>query len=209
MNGVKVRSGVRITITKRIPVAAGLAGGSSNAAAALVGLNRLWDLRLSRGQLLAHAAALGSDVAFFLYDAPFAIGTGRGEIIKPLLFQAKLWHFLVVPKAPLLTKEVYGHFSPPLTKPDGDVTIILRSLQKADPAGVGAGLFNDLEAPILALKPHLGKLKARVARQGVLGAAFSGSGPSVFAVTSSKEEALRLKKIFVRTYSQVFTAHTF
>ncbi len=206
--GEKVNKGARIKVTKRIPVAAGLAGGSSNAATALCGLNKLWDLKLSRAKLLSYARMIGSDVAFFLYDAPFALGTGRGEVIKPVTMKARLWHFLVVPQAPLLTKDVYGHFARSFTKPAGDVNIILRSLQKKDPSGVGAGLFNDLESPILALKPHLGKLKARVMRQDVLGVSFSGSGPSVFAVVADAEEAGRLKRIFAKTYKQVFVVTT-
>jgi len=206
--GEGVAMAARITIRKRIPVAAGLAGGSSNGAAALAGLNKLWNLKLSRNKLAAYAEKIGSDVAFFLYDVPFALGTGRGEIVKPLDMKARLWHFLVVPQAPLLTKDVYGHFAQSFTKPAGDVNIILRSLQKNDPAGVGAGLFNDLEAPILALKPHLGKLKQRVARQDVLGVSFSGSGPSVFAVVASEKEANKLKKIFGKTYKQVFVVKT-
>ena len=187
--GENVKKGAKIVIRKRIPVAAGLAGGSSNAATALLGLNKLWDLRLSRAKLLAYAGMIGSDVAFFLYDVPFAVGTGRGEVIKPLAVKARLWHFLVVPQAPLLTKDVYGSFAQSFTKTAGDVNIILRSLESNDPAAVGAGLFNDLEAPILALKPHLGKLRARVMRQDVLGVSFSGSGPSMFAVTASEKEA--------------------
>ena len=211
MDGEKVTQGAHVMIRKRIPVAAGLAGGSSNAAAALVGLNRLWKLKLSRAKLVSYAKRLGSDVAFFLHDVPFALGTGRGEVIKPLTFRAKLWHFLIVPKAPLLTKDVYGCYVKArarLTKPDGDVNIILRSLKKNDPAGVGAGLFNDLQAPILMLKPHLGKLKARVAKQGVLGVSFSGSGPSVFAVVGAKTDAEKLKKSFCKLYSQVFVVST-
>ena len=206
--GEGVRKGARIVIRKRIPVAAGLAGGSSNAATALLGLNRLWCLRLSRAQLLSYARMIGSDVAFFLYDTPFAVGTGRGEVIRPLAAGARLWHFLVVPKAPLLTKDVYGCFGRCFTKNRGDVNIILRSLRKDDPAGVGAGLFNDLEGPILALRPHLGKLKERVARGDVLGASFSGSGPSVFAVVASEKKAVELKKRFGRAYRQVFVVRT-
>ncbi|MFH0752982.1 MAG: 4-(cytidine 5'-diphospho)-2-C-methyl-D-erythritol kinase [Candidatus Omnitrophota bacterium] len=206
-----VKKGVHVTIKKRIPVAAGLAGGSSNAAAALMGLNRLWDMGLSRVKLVQYAARLGSDVAFFLYDVPFALGAGRGEIIKPLDIRMRLWHFLVVPKAPVLTKDVYGCYAqmhPGLTKPRADDTII-RSLRKNNPAAVGRALVNDLEAPILSLKPHLGKLKRRVGAQDVLGVAFSGSGPSVYAVVASEEKALRLKKIFARTYHQVFAVRTF
>ena len=206
--GENVNKGARIVIKKRIPVAAGLAGGSSNAAAALLGLNRLWCLKLSRAELLSYARMIGSDVAFFLHDVPFALGTGRGDVIKPVAVKAKLWHFLVVPQAPLLTKDVYGHFAPRFTKPVGDVNIMLRSLEKNDPPGVGAGLFNDLEVPILALKPHLGKLKERVARRDVLGVSFSGSGPSVFAVVASEKEAKALKKMFGKVYRQVFICRT-
>ncbi|MBF0330783.1 MAG: 4-(cytidine 5'-diphospho)-2-C-methyl-D-erythritol kinase [Candidatus Omnitrophica bacterium] len=211
MDGEKIKKGVSISIKKRIPVAAGLAGGSSNAATALLGLNKLWDLGLSRQKLVAYAAKIGSDVAFFLYDAPFALGTGRGEIVKPLDIKARLWHFLVVPKAPVLTKDVYGCYAAMnagLTKRGGDDTII-RSLKQNDPVAVGKVLSNDLAAPILKLKPHLGKLKARVGRQNILGVAFSGSGPSVYAVVASEKEALRIKKVFSRTYSQVFAVRTF
>ena len=139
------------------------------------------------------------------------MGTGRGEIITPRALKARLWHFLVVPQAPLLTKDVYGHFksgAQGFTKSGSDVNIMLRSLEKNDPSGVGAGLFNDLEAPILALKPHLGKLKARVMRQKTLGVSFSGSGPSVFAVVASEKEAMKIKKIFSKSYKQVFAVKT-
>ena len=201
-----------VTLEKRIPVAAGLAGGSSNAATALVGLNRLWKLRLTRAKLIAYANKLGSDIAFFLHDVPFAVGTGRGEIIRPLASKARLWHFLVVPSAPLLTKDVYGAFAlagRDLTRPDGDVNIMLRSLRKYDPGAVGGCLFNDLEAPILALKPGLGRLKAQVERQGTCGVSFSGSGPSVFAVTASRVEAERLRKVFSGKYAQSYVVRTY
>ena len=192
-------------------MAAGLAGGSSNAAAAIAGLDRLWGLGLSRARQLDYARQIGSDVAFFVYDTPFALGTGRGDIIQPLPFKARLWHALVVPRAPVLTKDVYGALGinrARLTKPDGDVSMMLRSLKAQDPAGVGAGLFNDLERPILVLKPHLARLKARMARQESLGVSFSGSGPTVFALTASKGGALRIKDAFARSYAQVFVAQT-
>ncbi|MEI8011275.1 MAG: 4-(cytidine 5'-diphospho)-2-C-methyl-D-erythritol kinase [Candidatus Omnitrophota bacterium] len=212
MEGEKVWRGARIHIAKRIPVAAGLAGGSSNAAAAITGLDRLWGLKLSLVKRLAYARAIGSDVAFFLYDTPFALGTGRGDIIKPLAVKAQLWHVLVVPRAPVLTKDVYGLFGKTaarLTKPDANVSMIVRSLKQQDPGGVGRALVNDLEAPILALKPQLAQLKARLIRQMPLGVSFSGSGPTVFAVTASPEEALRIKNVFSRSYRQVFAARTF
>jgi 4-diphosphocytidyl-2-C-methyl-D-erythritol kinase len=209
--GEGISCGAKVTIRKRIPVAAGLAGGSSNGATALMGFKRLWGLKISRKSMAAYAALIGSDVAFFLYDTAFAIGTGRGEIIKPLALTARLWHFLVVPEEPVLTRDVYARFSSGtrLTPVGGDVSMMLRSLKKKDPVAVAAALVNDLTASILELKPHLGLLKDKVAgMKGVLGASFSGSGPSVYAITASAPAARRLRSLFGKKYRQVFVVRT-
>ena len=99
--------GARIHLLKRIPIAAGLGGGSSDGASALRGLNHLWELGLTPAQLHELAAQLGSDVAFFLEDAPFAIGRGRGERCEPIAGAASLAHVLVTPNIQLSTKEIY------------------------------------------------------------------------------------------------------
>ncbi|NTV28694.1 MAG: 4-(cytidine 5'-diphospho)-2-C-methyl-D-erythritol kinase [Candidatus Omnitrophica bacterium] len=217
-----VRQGARISIVKRIPVAAGLAGGSSNAATALMGLNRLWSLGLSNKDMLPFARQLGSDVAFFLYDIPWGIGTGRGDIIKPAAISSKLTHLLITPKVPVLTKDVYGIYASrfsgrsgagggvdfSLTKLDDAVTILICSLRKNDIIGAGARLFNDLESSILTLRPGLLRLKLRLQKSPVLGVAFSGSGPSIFAVTETQKDAELLKERFARTYRQVFVVKT-
>jgi len=104
--------GVEINITKNIPVGAGLGGGSSNAAAVLLGLNRLWKINLPVKQLVKVAGKVGSDVPFFIYEKPFGLGLGRGERIKPLgnLNKIKLWHVLVVPKIKVSTPLMYKHW---------------------------------------------------------------------------------------------------
>src|SRR5438445_1631133 len=99
--------GAQIVLIKRIPLAAGLAGGSSDAAAALVGLNRLWRLGLSRGDLAALAARLGSDVPFFLCSTPAAICRGRGDVVEPLHLAARLWFVVARPHSGLSTADVY------------------------------------------------------------------------------------------------------
>ncbi len=105
------RNGARITLVKRIPSSAGLGGGSSDCAAALAGLNRLWNLKLSRTELLALAGELGSDVAFFLADTPMAVCTGRGEHIEPLRCSTRL-HFVVAkPMSGLSTPAVFRRWS--------------------------------------------------------------------------------------------------
>ena len=131
-----VGQGVDIHIIKRIPVAAGLAGGSSNAASVLMGLNRLWHLGLNKKQLAGHAASLGSDIAFFIYDTPFAIGLGRGEKIKPLKTGVKLWHVLVTPKVKMYTKEVFACLNLKLPKKRDNVSICLPYLRKKDFSGL-------------------------------------------------------------------------
>ncbi len=209
-----VTKGARIHIKKVIPVAAGLAGGSSNAATALSGLNTLWALDLSRKELIECARMIGSDVAFFLYDTPFARGTGRGDVIKPLPIKHTFWHVLVTAKQPLLTGDVYGIYADrfsrkgPLTKKGTDVTMLVRSLEKNDLARARAFLFNDLEGPIGHLRPSLMRLKMRMQRQVPAGVCFSGSGPSIFALTADKTEAEQAAAYFRPIYKQVFVVQT-
>jgi 4-diphosphocytidyl-2-C-methyl-D-erythritol kinase len=203
-----VKEGVHIAIQKNIPVAAGLAGGSSNAATVLQGLNKVWDLKLSRAQLVKYAAKIGSDVAFFLYDCPWALGTGRGEVIKTLKIQAKLWHVLVVPRVKMLTKRVYGALNLKLTKSGHGVNILTHSLGKNDIRKVGSLLLNDLEQPIGRLEPRLLKVKKKLLAFKTAGVAFSGSGPSLFTVVESKKQADEIKSILERRYSQVFVVRT-
>ncbi len=211
-----VHKGARINIQKNIPVAAGLAGGSSNAATALLGLNRLWDLRLSRVELIRLSKKIGSDVAFFLYDLPFAFGTDRGDKIRKLASKHKLWHVLITAKYPLLTKDVYGIYAkeflvrnkPGLTKKTENVTMLARSLCRDDVSGVRKRVFNDLEGPIGILRPSLLRLKLRLQKLARDGVCFSGSGPSIFAVTETEAEAERIADVLRLKYSQVFVVRT-
>jgi 4-diphosphocytidyl-2-C-methyl-D-erythritol kinase len=212
----KIKEGVEIAIEKRIPVAAGLAGGSSNAATVLQGLNRLWNLSLSQKKLIEYASAVGSDVAFFLYDVPYALGTGRGEQIKVLPVKTKLWHVLVTPRLKVYTKDVFSRLKTrslgqnlTLTKKRDDVNIWLPFLGKNNLYSIGSMLSNDLEPAILSLKPHLGRLKDKFIDAGALGVCFSGSGPSVFALADSQKHALSLRAEFDKRFTQVFVVSTY
>ncbi len=204
-----VRQGVHIDIKKRIPVAAGLAGGSSNAATTLMGLNKLWNLGLSRKKLVEYAQKIGSDVPFFLYDCSWALGTGRGDVISPMDLKVKLWHVLLVPKVKMLTPKVYGAMNLKLTKLGDDVNILTRYLGQNDVHMVGSLLCNDLEQPISFLKPNLVKIKEKMRSFEVAGAAFSGSGPSIFSVVKSQKKALEICEKLKRRYAQVFVVQTF
>ncbi|MCX5710525.1 MAG: 4-(cytidine 5'-diphospho)-2-C-methyl-D-erythritol kinase [Candidatus Omnitrophica bacterium] len=123
-----VDKGVDIIIKKRIPVGAGLGGGSSNAAATLLGLNKLWGLDLSLSRLVSLSGKIGSDVPFFIYNVPFALGTSRGDKIYPLgnMKKVRLWHLLVVPNIHVSTPLIYRKFDQfsGLTRPVYNVKIL-------------------------------------------------------------------------------------
>ncbi len=213
----QVKEGVDIYIKKNIPVAAGLGGGSSNAATVLKGLNELWKLRLSRSCLLSYARRLGSDVAFFLYDCPLALGTQRGDLIQKLDIKTKLWHVLIVPCVKVYSREAYGGLGlepgleasrKMLTKRNDDVSIFIHHLRGADVVQIGRGLVNDLERVVLLLFPHLGKLEQRLKSLDTKGIMISGSGPCVFAVTETQQQARDIQRILSRRFSRVFVAKT-
>jgi len=207
-NDFNIRQGVDIRIIKRIPVAAGLGGGSSNAATVLKGLNKLWNLKLSLKQMAGYADRVGSDVTFFLYDTSWAVGTGRGEKIQKKILPVRLWHLLVTPKVKMYTREVYGRLNLKLTNRNDDVNILLHYLRKNDFSRFRDILSNDLENPILLLSPNLLKLKEKLQKLKPLGVVFSGSGPSVFAVFGSQKEAQIAQKIVQKQYKQVFVVRT-
>ena len=209
----RVRQGVNISIQKRIPVSSGLGGGSSNAATVLMGLNRLWKLRLSKATLLKLGARLGSDVPFFIMDTPFALGRGRGEKLKKILPQGcKIWHVLVKPPFGISTKEAYeGLKAPSLTFPKTDVRILFHSIQKGHSNPLSMLLTNSLEVPLNKRVIKILELKKNLLKQGALAALMSGSGSTVFGIFSSRSKARkaagRLRKIDKKW--KVFVAATY
>lgn len=184
--------GARIRLRKKIPMAAGLAGGSTDAAATLVGLNRLWQLNLAPPELMALAAELGSDVPFFLAGAPAAWCTGRGEKVEPLMLGKTLWLVLVCPEVGLATAEVYRRVTVPDVPQTGDA--IRRAVQKGDVKEIGRRLHNRLEPAAQQLCPDLAGLHRRLEQAGAAGQLMSGSGSSHFALGRSRREAQRLAR---------------
>ena len=189
-----VKKGVDIVIKKHIPVGAGLGGGSSNAAATLLGLNKLWGLHLNLSRLVSLAGKIGSDVPFFIYDTSFALGRARGDKIRPLAHMKKLrlWHLLAVPKVHVSTPLIYrkfDHFSG-LTSSTYNVNILTSALKK-NPVYLEPGLlFNNLEAVTQKEFPQVERLKFKL--QNLIGfnsVLMSGSGPAVFGIVASKKEA--------------------
>ena len=181
-----------ITIHKSIPVAGGMAGGSADAAATLVALDRLWDLQTSDEDLLAIAAALGSDVPFALLGGT-AGGTGRGELVDPVADTGSWWWVVVGNADGLSTPEVYRAFDR-LTDLDQVVEPelpedLLDSLACGEVAGLAAQLQNDLQAPALVLRPDLRQTFEDGLAAGALAGLLSGSGPTVLFLCADADHA--------------------
>jgi len=194
--------GVHVQISKRIPVAAGLAGGSADAAAALVACNELWDGGFSQGQLVEVGAKVGSDVAFALLGGT-AVGRGRGEQLTPALAPATAYHWvLAFADGQLSTPEVYAAFdrlrpakpSASGKKPAGPNldSALMSALRSGDAALVGRALSNDLQPAALSLFPALRKTLAAGLELGALGALVAGSGPTCVFLAANADRALAL-----------------
>ena len=212
-----IDKGADIRIKKRIPAAAGLAGGSSNAASVLLGLNRLWGLNLSKKRLISYAKQLGSDVPFFLANASFALGKSRGDDIKAVKgIKIKLWHILAVPKTKVSTKTIYrgldkiADFSVTgLTKAASNVKILIRALKESKVPMQGERLFNRLEGATFGLYPQVERLKNKMRDLGVKAVLMSGSGPAVFGIVSSRKEAEAIcRKLYRLGYGSTFAVST-
>ncbi|MBI4637753.1 MAG: 4-(cytidine 5'-diphospho)-2-C-methyl-D-erythritol kinase [Candidatus Rokubacteria bacterium] len=190
-----VARGVRITLDKRIPVAAGLGGGSADAAAVLVGLSRLWGLRWPVARLADLAVSLGMDVPFF-FRGGAALATGRGERLEPLRGPA-LALVLVNPRLPASTAEAYGRVTAEMYSDGGRTRALCAALRSRRPLRVAAAVWNALE-PALEPGYPITRMKAALLAQGALGAAMSGSGPTVFGVARSFDHARQIRTRLTR-----------
>lgn len=186
-----VERGARITLDKRIPVGAGLGGGSTDAAAALVGLNRLWGLRWPAAGLEELAVGLGMDVPFFLRGGA-ALATGRGERLAPL-GGAALGLVLVNPRFAVSTADMYGRVTPAMYSDGARAREAAAALETRRAGRVAVNLYNGLEVAARAAYPQIGQMQAALVAAGALGAAMSGSGPTVFGVARSWEQARQIR----------------
>lgn len=185
--------GVAIEITKKIPISAGLGGGSSNAASVLLGLNKLYNFGLGLDELLETARKLGADVAFFLHDCPFAKGAWRGDVVTPVKTELRLWHVVVMPPFGLSTKDVYESLEHYPAEEGPDLETMLNALGARDLTGLEGLAYNSLEKVALARHPEIGRVKEGLINLGALTALVSGSGPAVFGLTKTGRGAIRIK----------------
>jgi 4-diphosphocytidyl-2-C-methyl-D-erythritol kinase len=195
-----------LEIAKSIPVAGGLAGGSADAAATLVALDRLWELGTSDADLLRIAGGLGSDVPFALVGGT-AYGTGHGEIVEPVNDHGQWWWVVVPDGAGLSTAAVDAEYDrlglgKSLCAPEG----LFAALESADPAQLAGQLHNDLEPASFELRPELSETKRVIARAGAGAALLSGSGPTWLGLADDVDHARELATTLQGTFPVVLCA---
>jgi 4-diphosphocytidyl-2-C-methyl-D-erythritol kinase len=198
-----IQGGVSIKLSKNIPVAAGLGGGSSDAAATLLSLNKIWSQPLGLSALHELAVQLGADVPFFLHSEP-SLATGIGDVLEPLKEWPKFWYVIITPPVQVSTSWVYGNLKLELTR--GEYDYIVKFLRN-DPIAVSAILENDLEEVTSAKFPVIDTIKKCLMNVGAEGALMTGSGPSVFGIFSSLNQALSAKQSLIsQNLGDIFVA---
>lgn len=191
-----VSDGAKLTLEKSIPIAAGLAGGSGDAAAALVGLNSFWEIGASVEELQEIGGALGSDIPYCLLGGTMA-GTGRGEVLAGLDSLPETWFLLAHPPVEVRTSAMYGH--PDLVKSGAEVSEhghsegldrAIRGCKSGDFEGI---LYNAMESAALGAYPVIEEYKERLREAGCEGVLMSGSGPTVFGLCRDEGHALSVQ----------------
>lgn len=176
--------GVDVHITKNIPVAAGMGGGSSNAAAVIKGVNQLLKLKLSKEKLMQIGQKVGADVPFFLFEGP-ALAEGVGEQLRKIKSMPKLLFLIVNPNIQVLTKTVYNKFPIESILKDSQLEVPNIYRTKRDVAKI---VFNDLEKVTIKDFPVIGEIKDSLLRLGALASLMTGSGPTVFGIFSDRPQ---------------------
>lgn len=180
--------GVSVTLLKRIPVGAGLGGGSADAAGVIVGLNALYGLGLEGPAMREIGLEAGSDVPF-LVEGGTVRGRGRGEALEQLPELRDVWFVLATPGFEVSAGSAYDAVRFGLTKRMGFTKLVCSAIRDRDVLALGRALQNDLEPGVVRLHPEVGQLATRLRERGALGVVMSGSGPTVVALARLREEA--------------------
>ncbi|CAM3546976.1 4-(cytidine 5'-diphospho)-2-C-methyl-D-erythritol kinase [Brevibacillus invocatus] len=201
----QVSQGVHLYIDKQIPVAAGLAGGSSDAAATLRGLNQLWRLQLSQDQLAELGAEIGSDVPFCVYGGT-ALAKGRGEQIVHLGTPAACWVILAKPPVGVSTADVYGQLRVDEIVSHPPTGQMLKAIEEQNFSLMCQSLGNVLENVTLDMQPQVRQIKDLMVASGADGVLMSGSGPTVFALVQKEAKVHRIYNALRGFVKDVFVA---
>lgn len=203
-----IEEGLQIFIEKNIPVGAGLAGGSTDAAGVMLGVNELFGLNLKREDLLSLGLTIGSDVPFCLLGGT-AVARGRGEILTPLPEGPQLNMVLVKPDFQLSTAEVYRDFRLDRVKNSPDNAAFLEAWRKYDIIELAAQMKNVLETVSVEKCPEIEHIKEKLNVLGALKTLMSGSGPSVVGVFSSRDKAIKAWEIIKDLYREAYQVSSY
>lgn len=201
----KIEDGVRVKVTKRIPIAAGLGGGSGNAAGALVALAEHWKLDHTPDSLVELALQLGSDVPYCIKGGT-VLASGRGEKLTPLTNAISAWYVLGISSRGLPTSEVYSAWDEIGSRSQEGPAAMTVALGAGDIEEAAALLHNDLEPAAFHLRPELAEKKEELLRAGALGAVISGSGPTLIGVVGTEADALALAAKVEGTFDRIEVA---
>ena len=193
MQEFSLPGGVRIHLEKHIPVSAGLAGGSSNAAAVLVGMNAMYDLGLSQQELMDRGVKLGADVPYCIMRGT-VMAEGIGEILTPLKPLPKCYVLIAKPGISVSTKMVYEKIDSREIENHPDIDGIIEGLNEQNIEKIAATMGNVLERVTIEEYPIIETIKDRMKEAGALNAMMSGSGPTVFGIFTSKTQAREARK---------------
>lgn len=205
----ELKSGVSIYIEKNIPIGAGLAGGSSDAAAVLLGLNHLYGLDLDMKILADLALELGSDVPFCLSEVTTAIARGRGEILTPISNFKKLDFLLVKPNFQIATREIFADFKLEAVNLTPDIDAFIKAGQEYDVTSLNNNMVNVLETVSLKKYPEIGQIKQKLEAQGAIKALMSGSGPTVWGWFNDSDTLEHAYNYFLADYREVFKVSSY
>lgn len=202
-----ITRGIHITINKNIPIEAGLAGGSTDCAGVLSGLNRLWNLGMEGARLRALGKRLGADVPFCLMGGT-ALAQGIGDILTPIDSKEDMWLAVVKPEFGVSTKEVFTGLKLEDIKKRPDNQKMIEHLKSGQIQNIAEGLVNVLEGVTIPMYPEILRIKAQLKAQGALGSLMSGSGPTVYGIFRDKVSANVAAKALKREYEQIYALKT-
>lgn len=203
----KIKTGAKILLVKAIPIAAGLGGGSADAAAALIALNELWKIGLSLPDLMLLGAQLGSDVPFCLLGGT-ALAKGRGERLERLSPCPRLGLVLIKPQFSVSTASVYRAYTPGPAVNRPDNRAMADAIRNKDINGIAKNLANALESVTTGMHSEIEQIKAKLIRAGALGVLMSGSGPTVFGLAADTETARVIAGRYKSDGEEVFVTAT-
>ncbi len=200
--------GIEICLEKCIPVAAGLAGGSADAAAVIRGINKLCNLGQTAEQLCTLGAKIGSDVPFCILQGT-AVARGRGEVLEQLAPCPHMWVVLVKPPVGVATGDVYARYSSDRVEQRPNTAGVIQAINERNGTSVARSLCNVLESVTIKLIPEIAVIKDKMVRAGAVNSLMSGSGPTVFAIANNQVEAQAIADKFDPKINTVVVTRTY